>query len=131
MHIKNFNLNNYLRTKVKVKYWREYILQYFTVNQIPTFSQGKQSRATPGDEGQLHPGVICDGCDGAIRGKRFKCVTCAEYDLCASCEEKGTHLEHDMMLMRTPGSYMVNDKGIVFKIFRVSLNTTKNNLHKT
>ncbi len=53
-------------------------------------------------EGVLHPGVVCDGCEGSIRGKRYKCSTCPDYDLCNPCERKGIHLEHDMMLMRTP-----------------------------
>ncbi|KAL3860599.1 hypothetical protein ACJMK2_010698 [Sinanodonta woodiana] len=50
----------------------------------------------------LHPGVVCDGCDGAIIGNRYKCMECPDYDLCSNCEKKGIHKEHDMMRITTP-----------------------------
>lgn len=34
----------------------------------------------------MHPGVICDGCDGAIVGPRYKCGMCPDFDYCAECE---------------------------------------------
>ncbi|KAK3603903.1 hypothetical protein CHS0354_042914 [Potamilus streckersoni] len=53
-------------------------------------------------DAELHPGVVCDGCDGAIVGNRYKCMACPDYDLCCSCEKKGIHKEHDMMRITTP-----------------------------
>ena len=47
-------------------------------------------------KGPVHQGITCDGCSKVLRGKRFKCVNCDDYDLCASCEEKGCHVEHNM-----------------------------------
>lgn len=37
-----------------------------------------------------HEGVSCDSCSKAnFRGKRFKCLICYDYDLCATCYENG------------------------------------------
>jgi len=40
----------------------------------------------------VHHGITCDGCQlSPIRGVRFKCRTCPDYDLCEACEAKNTH----------------------------------------
>ncbi|XP_042722051.1 E3 ubiquitin-protein ligase KCMF1 [Lagopus leucura] len=37
-----------------------------------------------------HEGVSCDAClKGNFRGRRFKCLICYDYDLCATCYESG------------------------------------------
>merc|ERR1719309_1510810 len=51
--------------------------------------------------GEVHPGVTCDGCDGQVRGHRYKCMICPDYDLCARCEVKGIHPGHNMMRLAT------------------------------
>ena len=38
----------------------------------------------------VHASIVCDGCDMEIKGLRFKCDTCANYDLCYRCFERGT-----------------------------------------
>lgn len=50
----------------------------------------------------LHPNVICDGCNCAIVGTRFKSLTHPDFDLCATCEAAGLHPEHIMIRIRTP-----------------------------
>lgn len=50
----------------------------------------------------LHPGVICDVCDNAIYGFRFKCMQCPDYDLCMECMTQGNHPEHYMVRMTDP-----------------------------
>ena len=54
------------------------------------------------DGNQIHPGVMCDGCEGSIRGLRYKCLVCPDFDLCKICEGKGMHIQHDMMKITTP-----------------------------
>ncbi|XP_076595085.1 sequestosome-1 [Chaetodon auriga] len=45
----------------------------------------------------LHPNVTCDGCDGPVVGTRFKCSVCPNYDLCSTCQARGTHTEHALL----------------------------------
>ncbi|KAM9313435.1 sequestosome-1 [Gastrophryne carolinensis] len=50
----------------------------------------------------VHPNVTCDGCDGPVVGNRYKCLICPDYDLCSTCEGKGIHKEHNMIMFPTP-----------------------------
>ncbi|XP_057265512.1 sequestosome-1 isoform X2 [Pezoporus wallicus] len=50
----------------------------------------------------VHPNVICDGCEGPVVGARFKCAVCPDYDLCSTCEGKGIHKEHNMVMFQSP-----------------------------
>ncbi|KAM9795715.1 sequestosome-1 [Neosynchiropus ocellatus] len=45
----------------------------------------------------VHPNVTCDGCEGPVVGTRFKCSVCPDYDLCSSCQARGTHTEHALL----------------------------------
>mmetsp|Transcript_14126 Transcript_14126/g.40145 ORF Transcript_14126/g.40145 Transcript_14126/m.40145 type:complete len:728 (-) Transcript_14126:92-2275(-) len=35
--------------------------------------------------------ALCDACNRRILGTRYKCINCADFDLCADCEAEGTH----------------------------------------
>jgi hypothetical protein len=50
----------------------------------------------------IHRNVICDGCDKEIRGRRYKCLICPDFDLCQLCEQKNEHPEHAMMRLVKP-----------------------------
>ena len=50
-------------------------------------------------DGTVHPGIICDGCEKGVIGVRYKCLVCPDYDLCGSCEGRGTHADHHMIKM--------------------------------
>ncbi|CAG0888363.1 unnamed protein product [Darwinula stevensoni] len=47
----------------------------------------------------LHHGVTCTECEGRIRGYRYKCLKCRDYDLCTRCEAASKHLQHRMLRM--------------------------------
>jgi hypothetical protein len=46
--------------------------------------------------GALHKFHACDGCDEApIRGMRWRCLHCGDYDLCSECYMNDVHnLDH-------------------------------------
>lgn len=54
----------------------------------------------------VHHGVRCDDCGSQpIRGARFKCTHCDDFDLCANCEASplSTHpVEHAFLKIRSP-----------------------------
>ena len=56
-------------------------------------------------EGPRHVGVVCDSCNSEIYGVRYKCLVCADYDLCSSCEKNGEHVDHNMVTIRDPRNY--------------------------
>ena len=49
---------------------------------------------------KINQTIACDGCNNAepIIGPRFKCDTCADYDLCGECMKKDIHYEHKLSL---------------------------------
>ncbi|WWC71610.1 uncharacterized protein I206_105568 [Kwoniella pini CBS 10737] len=54
-----------------------------------------------------HPHVVCDGCNGYIRGSRYKCMhpSCPDYDLCEACESSPLRVhpvDHPMLKMKLP-----------------------------
>ena len=51
-----------------------------------------------------HPHVMCDGCRGEIRGIRYKCGNCTNFDLCEMCEAANVHQEtgHLFIKVRKP-----------------------------
>ncbi|KAL7079563.1 hypothetical protein ACQ4LE_001507 [Meloidogyne hapla] len=50
----------------------------------------------------IHLNVICDGCDQEIRGRRYKCLICPDFDLCQNCEQNNEHYHHAMMRLVRP-----------------------------
>ncbi|XP_053232967.1 sequestosome-1 isoform X2 [Podarcis raffonei] len=62
----------------------------------------RQSCSQERPPNMVHPNVICDGCDGPVAGARFKCTVCPDYDLCSTCEGKGIHKEHNMIMFQSP-----------------------------
>ncbi len=93
-----------------------YIIHYYTLFYLSHFSflssidlADSPEDPEPGDnperKGPVHPGVICDGCNGSIYGSRFKCLICTDYDLCSGCEGKGIHVDHNMVELEKPSQF--------------------------
>jgi len=56
-----------------------------------------------------HKGYICDVCEvNPIKGIRYKCSVRNDYDLCESCEAKGTHNTYPMLKIRDPSMAPAN-----------------------
>ena len=53
--------------------------------------------------GVVHANFVCDGCEMApIKGIRYMCSVCSNYDICDGCEAKGVHSQHAMLKIRKP-----------------------------
>lgn len=48
----------------------------------------------PPHGGNLWPRVACDACRKLIRGTRYKCVMCPDFDLCFQCHRTGAKAAH-------------------------------------
>jgi hypothetical protein len=47
------------------------------------------------DFGELvHDLIICDGCSDPMKGFRFKCKACKNYDLCKACYQRRVDLHN-------------------------------------
>merc|ERR1712018_700600 len=69
---------------------------------LPEAGQSQETSKNNNNKGEEHFGVTCDSCDGSIRGFRYKCMVCPDYDLCGSCESKGIHPGHNMIRIASP-----------------------------
>ncbi|XP_037822611.1 protein ref(2)P-like [Lucilia sericata] len=75
------------------------------VTSTESSSASQQAKKPPAAAGSydlaVHEHIACDACDMApIKGFRYKCIQCRNYDLCENCESKHIHSEH--MMVRLP-----------------------------
>uniref|UniRef100_A0A023GPA0 Putative sequestosome 1 n=1 Tax=Amblyomma triste TaxID=251400 RepID=A0A023GPA0_AMBTT len=93
-----------------VQNMKDGVLKIFVVLVSPAGANSDERKPAPAagasateDSTRVHAGVLCDACDQEIRGVRYKCLQCEDYDLCDSCHGKKIHDEHDMLKLVNPG----------------------------
>ncbi|CAO3663465.1 unnamed protein product [Umbelopsis ramanniana] len=57
----------------------------------PSSATTNQSVPASQPETTLHTNVMCDHCYRAVRGTRWKCQDCRDFDLCDGCKTAGQH----------------------------------------
>ncbi|KAF2632853.1 hypothetical protein BU25DRAFT_329827 [Macroventuria anomochaeta] len=59
-------------------------------------------------EGVIHRGITCNSCDEKpIRGTRWHCANCVDFDLCSTCEATNSHTRtHVFYKIRVPAPYL-------------------------
>jgi len=63
-------------------------------------------------EGYVHRGVTCNSCGSMpIRGIRYRCANCVDYDLCETCEAMQVHPKtHLFYKVRIPAPFLGNPR---------------------
>ena len=63
-------------------------------------------------EGYIHRGVTCNSCGSMpIRGIRYRCANCVDYDLCETCEAMQVHPKtHLFYKVRIPAPFLGNPR---------------------
>ncbi|KAI9682036.1 MAG: hypothetical protein M1817_000090 [Caeruleum heppii] len=63
-------------------------------------------------DGYVHRGVTCNACGSLpIRGIRYRCANCTDFDLCESCEALQTHPKsHLFYKIRIPAPFLGNPR---------------------
>eukprot|EP00039_Didymoeca_costata_P020446 m.341289 g.341289 ORF g.341289 m.341289 type:complete len:413 (-) comp19984_c0_seq1:38-1276(-) len=70
-------------------------------------------------EGYVHRGITCNVCKvGPIRGLRYKCANCTDYDVCEACEAVDDHNRtHVFVQIKIPIPPLANPRAILFRPF--------------
>ncbi|KAI8048355.1 uncharacterized protein B0P05DRAFT_519438 [Gilbertella persicaria] len=70
-------------------------------------------------EGFIHRGITCNKCNmSPIRGVRYKCANCVDFDLCEMCEGSNTHVNtHVFLKIRIPIPPLANPRSALLPAF--------------
>ncbi|KAJ1558767.1 hypothetical protein HK096_005031, partial [Nowakowskiella sp. JEL0078] len=81
-------------------------------------------------EGYVHRSITCNHCSTSpIRGFRYKCVNCVDYDLCESCEAQDVHLKtHVFIKIRIPIPPLANPRNALLATLYPGKEFTLSNL---
>src|SRR5690606_29299434 len=66
-------------------------------------------------EGYIHRGVTCNSCSTQpIRGVRYRCSNCVDFDLCEHCEAMDAHPKtHLFFKVRIPAPFLGNPRQVL------------------
>lgn len=79
---------------------REEVREYCTA-QFKTMFREHLIKKQEDQKNTVFAGIECDGCKQCpIRGVRYMCSVCADYDLCENCEQTGIHAHHPLLKIR-------------------------------
>jgi hypothetical protein len=67
----------------------------------------------------IHRSVTCNHCGmSPLRGFRFKCANCVDFDVCSSCEALDVHFKtHTFIKIRIPIPPQANPRSLIFPAF--------------
>jgi len=83
-----------------IKMVREEVREYCTA-QFKVMFRDHLIKKQEEQRNTVFQNVTCDGCNQSpIRGVRFMCSVCADYDLCENCERTGVHSHHPLLKIR-------------------------------
>ncbi|CEP16398.1 hypothetical protein [Parasitella parasitica] len=70
-------------------------------------------------EGFIHRGITCNKCNmSPIRGVRYKCANCVDFDLCEMCEGANSHINtHVFLKIRIPIPPLANPRSALLPAF--------------
>jgi hypothetical protein len=69
--------------------------------------------------GIVHRSITCNHCKiSPVRGIRYKCCSCVDFDLCANCESLGIHNRlHSFIKITIPIPPLSNPRSLILKPF--------------
>jgi len=68
-----------------------------TIAQV--FEPKKEECKARKEEEIFHP-AVCDNCQQRIKGLRWKCLKCPDYDLCTACKQNNVHSQPDHQFLK-------------------------------
>eukprot|EP00124_Ichthyophonus_hoferi_P000550 Ihof_evm3s21 gene=Ihof_evmTU3s21 len=70
-------------------------------------------------DGYVHRGITCNSCQvSPIRGLRYKCANCVDYDQCETCESQNRHIKtHVFIKIRIPIPPLANPRSALLLAF--------------
>ncbi|KAJ3225135.1 hypothetical protein HK099_007340 [Clydaea vesicula] len=70
-------------------------------------------------EGYIHRSITCNNCNASpIRGYRYKCANCVDFDLCESCEALDLHFKtHVSLKIKIPIPPLANPRAALLSSF--------------